>query len=220
MSHFGKLILGLWVWDTPTINVLGHSSQICSFSVPFPSLIWLNMPLIWASVEQTMTSVFVQPELSLMTGRRCRSTYGSSSFPLLNPFCLSFLCARGGWVCPFAVPLCTLSLSHSPANFIPPVFGRKALLTHRMWSKLFLFLLLSQFHTITKTWKSSSDQQPKMLRSRTRETVLCFIIHTPYSKSVSSTASNNPRPCLCVDVRANRPKDNTTFMPRWSEADK
>lgn len=36
MSHFPDLILGLWMWDTPTMNVLGHSSDIGSLGLMLP----------------------------------------------------------------------------------------------------------------------------------------------------------------------------------------
>lgn len=44
MSHFTGLILGLCMWDAPTLNVLGHCSDIGSYILPFPPVIWLSTP--------------------------------------------------------------------------------------------------------------------------------------------------------------------------------
>lgn len=74
-------LMGVRHRHTPTTNVLGQSSKICRFSVPF-HLIWLNMSHNSASAEQTMTSMLVQPELSHFTGRQRNlscSAYSSNS---------------------------------------------------------------------------------------------------------------------------------------------
>lgn len=123
---------------TPTTNVLGQSSKICRFSVPF-HLIWLNMSHNWASAEQTMTSMLVQPELSHFTGRQRNlscSAYSSNSVSCILFVFLFFFFLHAWGDCPFALPVSPLSLSssHSRANFISPMFGCELRLSHRMWS--------------------------------------------------------------------------------------
>lgn len=175
------------------------------FFVPFPSLIWLHVPHNWASAEQTMTSVLVQPELSHLTGRRCTqscSDYGSNSFPLLYPFVFLFY-VRGGVESVLSLSISTLSLSssHSPANFIPPVFGCKPQLTHRIWSKPFLFLLVD-----SESSESVSYNHKDVKDFRTRGTVglfcgLLFIPPTarvyPSEPSLKQFSSMSFCRCMC-----------------------
>lgn len=116
------------------------------FSGPFPSPICLNIPHNWASVEQTRTSVLVQRELSHFD----RKTVHPEIFLLrlqLVPFPLYFLsfffmCVCRGVEAVLLLSISTLSPVHTVQLILyPPCLAVKHS-SHRIWSKLFLFLLV------------------------------------------------------------------------------
>lgn len=91
MSHFTDLMLGLWMWDTPTVNVLGRSSDIGSLSLPFPSVICLSEPQQGAIAKlRLINSTLLKPEMLLPAGGWC--SHPSTSSPSLL-----FLCFHGWW---------------------------------------------------------------------------------------------------------------------------
>lgn len=156
MSHFRKLILGLCVWDTPTINVLGHSSEICSVSVPFPSLIWLNTQLSqrWANDDICVSVVrvvthdrkTVHPELFQIW---------LQLFPSSVSFCLSFLCALGCcphslYLNPLSFPVLTVQLILYPQCLTVNHSSHTGYDLNCSSSCLWTGSLLSQLHTMTK----------------------------------------------------------------------
>lgn len=116
---------GLWMWDTPTVNVLGHSSDIGSLSLPFPSVICLSEPQHGAIAElRLIYPTLLKPEMLLSAGSWC-SNPSSSSPSLLS------LCFHGRWVggTGFVLVLTVIfDSSHQTSPVSLPARGRPGLL--------------------------------------------------------------------------------------------
>lgn len=117
-------MLGLWMWATPTVNILGQSSDIGSLSLPLPSVLCLSEPRHGAIAElRWIYSALLKPEVLLSVGSFC--SHPSTRWPNLPSLCLH----RGTHS--LLVPTVIFDTSHMAVVTSPlsvPACGRSGLL--------------------------------------------------------------------------------------------